>query len=58
MFHSQVVILKIDIEIRQDERVLNELPNNASHLIAIEFYNSSLNFNLGHFSLFCGVVVI
>ena len=48
MFHTEVVVLKIDIEVRQDERVLNKLPDNTSHLIAIELYNGSCNFNLAH----------
>ena len=48
VFHTEVVVLEIYIEVGQDQRVLDELPHNACHLIAIELYNCSFNFNFIH----------
>jgi hypothetical protein len=47
MLNAQVVVLQIDVEIRQDQAILNEGPHDASHLIAIkldyriEYFNFS-----------------
>ena len=46
MLHTEVVILKVDIEIRQDQLILDELPHNAGHLIAIELYNCAFYLDL------------
>ena len=48
MLHTEVVILKIDIEVREDEAVLDELPNDASHFVAIEFDDGIINLDFGH----------
>ena len=47
IFDAQVVVLKIDVEIRQDESVLNELPHDASHFVAIEFDDWVYDFDFG-----------
>ena len=46
MLHAEVVILKIDIEVRQDQLILDELPHNACHLITIELDYRSFYFDL------------
>ena len=48
MLHAKVVVLKIDIEVRNNEAVLNELPDDASHLVAVEFDNRIFNLDLCH----------
>ena len=35
MFHTEVVVLKIDIKVRENEGIFDELPHDAGHLIAI-----------------------
>ena len=47
IFDAQVVVLKIDIEIRKNESVLNELPHDARHFIAIEFDYWVYDFDFG-----------
>jgi hypothetical protein len=42
----QIVVLQIDVEIRQDELVLDELPDDARHLVAIELYDRIENLDL------------
>jgi hypothetical protein len=37
MFNTEVVILKVDVEVRKNQAIFNELPHDASHLVAIEF---------------------
>ena len=37
MLNTEVVVLKVDVEIRQNQAIFDELPHNASHFIAIEF---------------------
>ena len=46
VFHAKVVVLKVDVEIRQDQLILDELPHNAGHLIAIELYNCAFYLDL------------
>ena len=48
VFHAKVVVLEIDIEIRQNQFIFDELPHNAGHLIAIELDYCSFNFDLRH----------
>jgi hypothetical protein len=45
---TEVVILEIDIKIRQDQLLLDEGPDDPRHLIAIKFDDSSLDFDLAH----------
>lgn len=37
MLNSEVVVLEVDIEVRQDQSIFDELPHDARHLVAIEF---------------------
>jgi hypothetical protein len=45
---AQVVVLKIDVEVRVDQAILDELPDDASHLVTIEFYDCAYDLNLFH----------
>ena len=42
----EVVILKIDVEVGENELVLDELPDDPRHLVAIEFHNRPQNLDL------------
>ena len=48
MLHTKVVVLKIDVEVRQDEAVFDELPDDASHLVSVEFNYWIINLDLCH----------
>ena len=48
MFHAQVVVIQLNVEIRQDELVLDELPDDARHLVAIHLHYRIYNLDLGH----------
>ena len=46
--HAQIVVLQVHVEVRKDQPVLDERPDDAGHLIAIELHDGCLNANLGH----------
>lgn len=48
VLHAQVVVLKIDVEVREDETVLNELPDDAGHFVTVEFDDRIVNLDLRH----------
>ena len=49
---AEVVVLELNIEVRQDERVSDVLPDDARHFVAIEFDDRVHDLNLCHeFSL-------
>ena len=33
---AEVVVVQVDVEVREDQRVLDELPDDARHLVAVE----------------------
>ena len=33
----QIVVFQVDLEVRQDQLLFDELPNDAGHLVAVEF---------------------
>ncbi len=37
VFHAEVEVLQVDVEVGQDQLVLDELPDDAGHLVAVEF---------------------
>ena len=47
---AEVVVVQVDVEVREDQRVLDELPDDASHLVTIEVYDRAFDFDLGHVS--------
>ena len=48
MLNAEIVVAQIDIEIGKDQLILDELPDDASHLIAIKFNNRIYNLDLRH----------
>lgn len=48
VFHAEVVVLDINIEVRSDELLLDECPDDAGHFIAVEFDDWISNFNFLH----------
>ena len=46
--HAQIVVLQVHVEVRQDQPVLDERPDDAGHLITIELDDGGLDANLGH----------
>jgi hypothetical protein len=45
---TEVVLVKIDVQVRVDQAVLDELPDDAGHFIAIKLDNGSYHLDLGH----------
>ena len=45
---TEVVVLKVDIEIRENQLLLDEIPDDPGHLVAIKFDDSSLHLDLAH----------
>ena len=48
VFHAEVVVLKFNIKVREDEALLDELPDDAGHLVAVEFNDWIVNLDLRH----------
>src|SRR5262249_52858673 len=48
ILHAEVVVLKFDIEIRVDQLVFDELPDDARHLIAVHLDDGAANLDLLH----------
>jgi hypothetical protein len=48
VLHPEVVVLEVHVEIRQDQAVLDELPDDAGHLVAVEFDDRIVNLDLCH----------
>ena len=48
VLHTKVVVLQVDVEVLHDEFILDELPNDAGHFIAVEFNNRIGDLNLAH----------
>ncbi len=44
----QIVVLQVDVQVRVDEAVLDELPDDTSHLIAVELDDGVNNLDLAH----------
>jgi hypothetical protein len=45
---TEVVVVQVDVEVRVDQRLLDELPDDASHLVTIELYYRAFDLDLGH----------
>jgi len=45
---AEVVVLQVDVEVRQDQLVLDERPDDAGHLVAVELDDRVLDLDLGH----------
>ena len=48
IFHAEVVIFQVNIEIGQNEPLTYPLPNDASHFVAIEFNDRVFDLNFCH----------
>ena len=48
LLDAQVVVLQVDVEVRQDQLLLDELPDDAGHLVAVELDDRVLHLDLGH----------
>ena len=45
---AEVVVLQIDVEVRKDQLVLDELPDDPGHLVAVELDDGVLHLDLRH----------
>src|SRR4029077_15991083 len=45
---AEVVVVQVHVEVGQDELLLDHLPDDSSHLIAVEFYDGAFDLDLGH----------
>ena len=45
ILNTEVVVINFEIEIRQNQSIFNELPNDSRHLIAVKIYNGIRYFN-------------
>jgi hypothetical protein len=55
VFNAKVVIEQVHVEIGMDQLVLDELPDNASHLVAVHFDDRICHFDFRHsVSNLCG----
>ena len=48
LFHAQVVIMQVDVEIGQDQLVPDRLPDHARHFVAVQLDNGFQHFDLRH----------
>lgn len=46
VFETKIVVLEIDVKVWVDEFVLDSLPNDSGHFIAIEFHDRILDLDL------------
>jgi hypothetical protein len=48
LLDAEVVVEQVDVEVGQDQLVLDELPDDAGHLVAVEFDDRVCHLDLGH----------
>ena len=48
VLHAEVVVEQIDVEVGVDQLVLDRLPDDAGHLVAVELDDGILHLDLGH----------
>ena len=48
LLDAEIVIFELDLEIRQNQFLLNELPDHAGHLVAVEFDHGIRDLDFGH----------
>ena len=48
---AEVVVVELDVEVRQDQPVLDELPDDARHLVAVELDDGVQDLDLRHVEL-------
>ena len=47
VLEAEIVVLEVDVEVGEDELVLDVLPDDAGHLIAVELDDGVLDLDLG-----------
>src|SRR5690606_7456641 len=45
---AEVVVLQVDVEVGKDQLVLDELPDDPGHLVAVKLDDGPLHLDLGH----------
>jgi hypothetical protein len=48
---AEVVVVELDVEVREDQLVLDELPDDARHLVAVHLDDRVLHLDLAHLQL-------
>jgi hypothetical protein len=48
LLDAEVVILQFYVEIGQDQLLLDEIPDDAGHLVAVELDNGACDLDFGH----------
>ncbi|CAB4905343.1 unannotated protein [freshwater metagenome] len=46
--NREVEVLQLNIKIRKDELLFDEVPDDSRHLVSVEFYDWVLHLDLGH----------
>jgi hypothetical protein len=47
---AEVVVVEVHIQVRMDQPVLDELPDDPGHLIAVQLYDGPYHLDLRHLS--------
>jgi hypothetical protein len=47
---TQIVVVEVHVEVRQNQTILDVLPDHAGHLVAVEFDNGAFDLDFGHAS--------
>jgi hypothetical protein len=50
LLDAEVVVFQVDVEIGQDQLLLDEVPDNPRHLVAVELDDGVLDLDLGHWA--------
>lgn len=48
MFDAQIVIFEVNIQIRQNQPLADEVPDNAGHFIPVHFHNRVFDLDFSH----------
>ncbi len=48
LFDPEVVVLKVDVEVGQDQLLLDDIPDDPGHLVAVKLDDGVLNLDLRH----------
>ncbi|OIQ64667.1 hypothetical protein GALL_537810 [mine drainage metagenome] len=48
LLDAEVVVFQVDVEIGQDQLLLDEIPDDAGHFVAVEFDDGVGYLDLGH----------
>jgi hypothetical protein len=48
LLHAEVVVLQLDVEIREDQALADPLPDDPRHLVAVDLHDRVRNLDLRH----------